>query len=240
MEAIIGITAGFDSGLAAYRLKQGYIRSIIKARGSPVILPATFSRRVIRDYVNICNGFVFSGGGDVDPYWWGGEPQPGLGEIDPKRDYFEMELAREVIKMDKPGLFICRGMQLLNVLLGGTLIQDIKTCVSHMQKAPSHHPYHDILVKKESLLGSLAGLEVVRVNSFHHQAVETLGYGLETVAQARDGVIEAVEMGEKKFILGVQWHPETMHHPLSFRIFKELVAEAAKRSRGGKKENDMA
>lgn len=227
MSALIGITCGFDEDRNMYYLRPGYWESVVRAGGTPIILPPVESSGVINHYLEVCDGYILSGGDDIDPAFWGEEPEPGLGEIDPCRDRFEIDLVREVIKRDKPALFICRGIQVLNVALGGTLIQDLHSDLAHRQYAPRYYPFHDILLEKDSVLYRLFQQTTVRVNSFHHQAIGSLAPGLVATAGTRDGVVEAVECPSKSWILGVQWHPEAMRDEFSGRLFRALVEEAA-------------
>jgi len=229
VKVLVGITCGFDYERNMYYLRPGYWESVERAGGIPVILPPVDSPEGIDHYLEICDGYILSGGDDIDPFYWGQDPEPGLGEIDPRRDRFEINLVQAIVKRDKPALFICRGIQVLNVALGGTLIQDLRSSIAHRQRAPRHHPFHDILLEKDSVLYQLLRRETVRVNSFHHQAIAGLAPGLVATARARDGVVEAVEYPAKRFILGVQWHPEAMQDELSSRLFRGLIYAAAKK-----------
>lgn len=228
MRVLIGITCGFNENQNMYYLRPGYWESVERAGGTPVILPPVESPGVMENYLEVCDGYILSGGDDIDPAFWGEDPEPGLGEIDPRRDRFEVELVREIIKRDKPALFICRGIQVLNVALGGTLIQDLRSDMAHRQYAPRYHPFHDILLEKDCILHHLIRQETVKVNSFHHQAIGNLAPGLVVTARSRDGVVEAVEYPARKWILGVQWHPEAMRDDLSACLFQGLIEAAAK------------
>ncbi|NLB18835.1 MAG: gamma-glutamyl-gamma-aminobutyrate hydrolase family protein [Syntrophomonadaceae bacterium] len=222
MKPVLGITCGYRSSEGLYYLREGYWEAVHKAGGIPIILPPLTSGD-IRYYFDRCDGFILSGGDDIDPAYWGEDPLPGLGEIDPRRDKFEIELTVQVVAGDKPALFICRGIQVLNVALGGDLIQNLKSTIAHRQKAPRNHPFHDILVNRDSNLYNIFQQDVVRVNSFHHQAINRLAPGLRVTARTRDGVIEGVEHTARRWILGVQWHPEAMNDPWSDMLFAGLV-----------------
>ena len=228
MRALVGITCGFDENRNMYYLRPGYWEAVEDAGGTPVILPPVDSPGVMSHYLEICDGYILSGGDDIDPAYWGVDPEPGLGEIDPRRDQFEMDLVHGILERDKPALFICRGIQVLNVALGGTLIQDLHSDMAHRQGAPRYHPFHDILLEKTGILYQLFGRETVKVNSFHHQAIGSLAPGLTVTARTRDGVVEAVEHPDRQWILGVQWHPEAMRDELSARLFEGLVEAAGK------------
>lgn len=228
MKPVIGISCSFDNQEKWSYLRHTYVDSVVRAGGTPLILPSLDEEELIGDYIRLCDGFLLSGGGDLDPVYWGAEPHPRLGEVDPVRDAFEMNLTRRTLIEDKPALFICRGIQVLNVAAGGSLIQNIKSDIMHRQKAPRYHPCHDISISNGSLLHSICEQETARVNSFHHQAIGDLGHGLVVTAQARDGIIEAVEIPGHKFLVGVQWHPEAMRDDLSSRLFQRLVKNSTK------------
>ncbi|MGE5405210.1 MAG: gamma-glutamyl-gamma-aminobutyrate hydrolase family protein [Candidatus Saccharibacteria bacterium] len=227
MQPLIGITGAFDQSEEKYYLRSSYVAAVERAGGVPAVIPYVCTSEAVTAYVRSCDGFVFSGGGDIDPSFWLEEPQPGLGEVDPWRDLFEITLAREVLVSDKPALFICRGIQLLNVVLGGDVVQDICTNIQHQQRAPRYHPSHDVLLEPQSRLFRLIHQPVVRVNSFHHQALGRIGDDLYIAARSRDGLVEAVEHTASRFVLGVQWHPEAMKDELSARLFSTLVEMAA-------------
>ncbi|MGE5372111.1 MAG: gamma-glutamyl-gamma-aminobutyrate hydrolase family protein [Solirubrobacterales bacterium] len=227
MKPLIGITSSHDEQTTQHSVKTSYIAAVERAGGCPVLLPAAVGPESVLNYAERLDGFVFSGGGDVDPIWWGEEPLIGMGEIDPLRDEFELALAREILSRDKPGLFICRGIQVLNVAAGGELIQDLRTGLKHRQQAPRYHPTHWIQLVPGSCLAGLAGCRQVWVNSFHHQAAAAAAPGFKVTARASDGVIEAIESEHHRYILGVQWHPECMQDGLSDQLFRTLVQLAA-------------
>lgn len=226
---IIGITCASNEQAGYQYLGMRYIDAVERAGGCPIILPAAANLKTIARYTELCDGFIFSGGGDLDPAWWGAEPQPGLGEIDPRRDSFEVLMVREVLERDKPGLFICRGIQVLNVVCGGTLIQHIRSDLQHMQKAPRRHPTHSVKVHGEKGIAGLYPGTTIRVNSFHHQAADVLGAHLAVTATSADGIIEALVHDQKQFIVGVQWHPECLTDQFSRMLFRELVRQAGRR-----------
>lgn len=176
----------------------------------PFVL-ATLQIKGVVDYLNRIGGLLLSGG-DVDPYFFGEDPLPGCGEITPQRDMLELALIREALQRDMPVLAICRGMQVLNIACGGDIYQDMalrqEPCLLHWQKAPERYPTHRIDLVPGTMLARLfGGGKSIRVNSFHHQAVRKTGTGLQVTARSADGVIEAVEMADHSFVLGVQWHP---------------------------------
>lgn len=223
MRPVIGITGNYDYGDDYFWLKNYYVTSINRAGGTAVILPPIKDEEILNHYISVCNGFLFSGGGDMDPYYWGEMPDRRLGEVNPLRDNFEYLLAQKILGSTIPLLGICRGCQLLNVAMGGTLIQDINSRLAHSQKAPRDYPFHDIVIEKGSKLAQILKAENIRVNSFHHQAIKKLGKGLRVSALAPDGMIEAIESIEHPLVIGVQWHPECLTDKYSAYLFRALV-----------------
>jgi len=232
MKPIIGITGNYQPENNAFLFKDFYVSAITAAGGIAILLPSTMDEGLIEDYLRICQGFVFSGGGDLDPVYWGEYPEQLCGEIDPLRDWFELSLARQACMLSKAVLGICRGCQILNVAAGGGLVQDITSPMSHNQKAPRNHPFHDIFIEKNSRLGIIIGDEHIRVNSFHHQAAKQPGRGLYVSALAGDGTVEAIESRDYPFYIGVQWHPECLEDDNSARLFAAMTAAALGKSQG--------
>jgi len=195
------------------RQNDTYIRAIEKSGGVPIMLPVTDREEVIERFLEIIDGLVISGGPDIGANFFNEEPHKDVGAISPLMDEFELSITRKAIKLNKPVFGICRGLQLLNVAMGGTLYQDIysqyETNIQHRQNAPRPFTAHSIEIKKGSLLYNLYG-EKLRVNTFHHQALKEVATGLKVVAYAPDGIIEAVEGTGDSFLVGVQWHPEGM------------------------------
>lgn len=187
-------------------------------------------------------GVLLTGGDDVAPAHYGEDRHPSVSEVPPERDEFELALVNAARKQKLPILAICRGLQVLNVACGGTLIQDIPSQLpgasEHRFKVPPHQPFelaHEIWVEKDSLLAKLmrerlVGGDSLEVNSRHHQAVKTLAPGFRSVATAPDGVIEAIEDPAMPFCLGVQWHPENFWRTGEFRALFEGFAAAASSS----------
>lgn len=191
-------------------IPRNFVEGIRQAGGLPWLLPIG-QESDAKDYVASIDKLLLIGGQDVDPRCYQELPHEKLGAIDPVRDAFELALIEEALTQQKPILAICRGMQLLNVSLGGNLYQDLSlrpdTTLKHVQLPTSFsQPTHPVKIDATSLLGQFLP-ENYQVNSFHHQTINTLGKGLKVIAQAPDGVIEAVENPEQR-ILGVQWHPE--------------------------------
>ena len=211
-----------------------YEESVRRAGGEPTILDRSVHRPadVVRDF----DGVLLAGGGDVLPSIYGEAPHPTFSAAEPGRDEYEVELARLALAKDLPLLAVCRGIQVLNVALGGTLIQDIPSEVTHAEPHDVREPRvaiaHDVWVTSGSLLERLMQERVddesVPVNSRHHQAVKRLGSGLVVTATAPDGVIEAVEDPTKTFCLGVQWHPENFYRTGEFSPLFEGLIKAAR------------
>ena len=231
---IIGI-AGNEThtpkGQVRCDIPYDYVRAVEEAGGIPLVLPQmkNIETEALDEQLRGVHGVILPGGGDVAPLLWGEEPEPGLGEIFPFLDSFQMALTRRALERNLPLLGICKGLQILNVVQGGTLVQDLASfgaTVQHTQRAPIGCPSHSVILQEGSLLRSLWG-ERVEVNSFHHQAVREPGRDLRVVARSVDGVIEALEMPGRAFVVGVQWHPEGMvpqNEKMSL-LFHRLVEE---------------
>ncbi|KRL97703.1 gamma-glutamyl-gamma-aminobutyrate hydrolase family protein [Liquorilactobacillus satsumensis] len=211
--------------------------AVFAAGGLPLILPFPDKREVAaetaKELSTLLDGLLLAGGPDVDPLFFDEEPLPALGMTLAAKDWFEGALIKEMLAAHKPILGICRGIQILNATLGGTLYQDLKTqysgyAVQHRQAALGHLPTHHVSVVPQSYLGKLLGTKLV-VNSRHHQAIRTLAPGLSATAFATDGVIEALESKGQE-VLAVQWHPENLwqNDPVEFRLFTDFVKRAQK------------
>jgi len=204
-----------------------------KGGGVPLLLPLSRDERIIEKYVDIIDGLLLSGGGDVDPALYEEEPHWELEGVSPERDRFEIALIRKMLARKGVILGICRGIQVLNTALGGTLYQDLRTqcgdTFQHRQDTPRKHPAHTVKIQEGSRLYSVIGNTVIRVNSLHHQAVKGVADGLKAVCWAGDGVIEGVEAPELPFVIGVQWHPEAMwqEHEHASSLFRAFVRAAA-------------
>ncbi|MBQ9362278.1 MAG: gamma-glutamyl-gamma-aminobutyrate hydrolase family protein [Bacteroidaceae bacterium] len=230
---LIGITGNYSQETCT--LAEGYYQSVLRAGGIPVVVPPSQPDGTLAELLDRLDGIVFSGGGDPNPLLFGEEPVRELHSITPERDMQELLLVRMAYDRQIPMLGICRGIQMMNAALGGTLWQDINTQmegvrIKHSQDQDRRYPSHTVRVEKESLLYKLMGVETLPVNSFHHQACKGVAPCLRVSATAADGVIEAVESCEYKSVLGVQWHPETYILRGSVEmlpVFEWLVGEAA-------------
>lgn len=213
-----------------------YVTAVEEAGGAPLIMPLSQNAEVLVRVLDACDGLVLTGGFDIDPSWYGEEPHPKIGQINPLRDETEMILAREALRRDMPIFAICRGEQVLNVAAGGSLYQDLEAqrgddTLQHFQKLTEEYPSHSIRVAEGAWLRQMTGgRDVVRVNSYHHQAVKDLAEGFVVTAVAPDGVIEAIESTCHTFVKGVQWHPELTYKNLDFNfsMFRSHVEAACR------------
>lgn len=187
-------------------IPAAYAKAVEEAGGLPLIVPLLSLKENMTSVAQSFDGFLFSGGDDIRPGYYGEEPLLNL-ELSPdERTDFEIELLKEVLRFKKPVLGVCLGTQLINVALGGTLYQDIPLQISN---SLNHRSLHNVSIKKDTLLNRiLRGVEDIAVHSGHHQAVKVTGDGLIASAFSSDGVIEAIELPEYPFLVGVQWHPE--------------------------------
>lgn len=211
-----------------------YIRSIEQTGARARVLEVTESPRAVLKEIH---GVLLTGGGDVDPVFYGEDRHESVDDAEPGRDEFEIDLARRAIVSDVPLLAICRGSQVLNVAAGGSLVQDIpsaiETTLTHRVPEPKNADCHEIVVVRGSRLASALGERVAgscscRVNSRHHQSVGRLGVGFIASATAEDGVIEAIESSDSSFCVGVQWHPENYWETGEFRPLFDAFVEAAR------------
>ena len=212
MKPMIGVMPLWDDGKDSLWMLPGYLDGIRQAGGLPVIFPFTEDEADLEQLAGMCDGFLFTGGHDVSPALYHEKPLEGLVVSCQKRDVMEGIVLGKAIEKDKPVLGICRGIQFINVYLGGTLYQDIPTQVAseieHHQTAPYDKPIHAVTVAEGSPLYHCLGISSLPVNSYHHQSVRRLAPALEAMAYSPDGLIEAVYMPGKKFLWAVQWHPE--------------------------------
>ncbi len=249
---IIGVSSSFHD-FGDYQ-GVGFHRPIVLAGAVPVILPRVDG--VVEDLLNLCDGVVLAGGRDIDPSFYNHDPHKKLKNTEPIRDIFELNLVRRALDRSMPILGICRGIQILNVALGGTLVQDL-TLIPAWQEHPSDpewiawrqvelaslnekpvppHPRHPITIKPGSRLHQALGVEEIEVDSFHHQALDQVARGLRIVAEAPDGVPEAVEM-EGAWVVAVQWElqEEWRVDARFLRLFEQFV-EAAGRDGFGRQQ----
>ena len=214
------------------KVRCSYINAISGAGGRPVLIPQLQNEDKAESYIDLIDGLVLTGGSDVCPHYYGEEPED-IKDNNPSRDKWEIELFTQAYEKNIPVFGICRGMQLMNVALGGSLYQDIN---KHLGKELLHWPQdqeyirHFVDIERKSKLFKVLCSDRIKVNSYHHQAIKKMAPPLKAVATAEAGIIEAVEAAEKEFILGVQWHPEDLinKQPCFLKAFKILVENAGK------------
>lgn len=235
---LIGVTprwfAPHDFFCAGESIGDIFMNALLDVGAMPIMLPITSDEDLIAHYVDLCDGFALPGGHNVDARRWGEEPIA-LDQLSPERDGLEFPLVRMVLEANKPLLAICRGAQVLNVALGGTLIQDLTTIpplgrdTLWAHAMVLDHAAHPVRIEEDSLLcRCFGGRTTVEVNSSHGQCVGALGKGVRIVGRATDGIVEAIEVPSQRFCVGVQWHPEYTWHIFDHdrRLFAGLVEAA--------------
>lgn len=231
---LIGITPYRDDESKRLMLNRDYPDALRRAGAMPVILPWETDPKRLGTMLGRLDGLLLSGGEDIDPALYGEERLPLCGAFDLERDAMETALCRLALERDMPLLAICRGIQVLNVTLGGTLYQDVASqygdTLRHSVYDRPREQVHSVRVLPGTRLSSVIGAERIRVNSRHHQAVKTPGRGLTVCAEAEDGLTEGVEMPGRRFTVGVQWHPESLsdYAPEAHALFAAF-AEACTR-----------
>ncbi len=236
-QPVIGLTldseppGGYSKTHPWYALRETYCTAVVAAGGLPILLPHEPERAA--DYLGLIQGLVVTGGAfDVDPALFGATSKHASVTTKDRRTAFELAITKGTLQADKPVFGICGGQQLLNVVLGGTLIQhipdEIENALAHEQPNPRTEPGHEVTIAEGTLLARITGRARMAVNSAHHQAVATAGPGARVNATAPDGVVEGVEHPGYRFALGVQWHPEYAVDPADPLIFRAFV-EACRR-----------
>jgi putative glutamine amidotransferase len=230
----IGVTLDADPDGRRYDLRATYVEAVVAAGGLPILLP--HAPEAAAAYLALLDGLVVTGGAfDVPPELYGEARRPVCGPTKPERTAFEKDVLEAALAARLPVLGVCGGMQLLNVVRGGTLYQDLVAdagFAGHEQPAPKDVPSHEARVAPGTRLAALVGEGVLPVNSTHHQAVREPGAGVLVSARAPDGVAEAIELPDLPFAIGVQWHPEAClrHDPRHAALYRGLV-EAARNAR---------
>ncbi|MGL5099612.1 MAG: gamma-glutamyl-gamma-aminobutyrate hydrolase family protein [Fusobacteriaceae bacterium] len=239
MKPLIGITTTSeirDNGKVFISLNNTYKEAVILGGGIPFLIPVN-NPEYAKEIVQHLDGILFSGGEDVHPIFYGEAPLIKIGTVNPDRDRWELELFKEARKKMIPLLGICRGCQIINIALGGTLYQDID---SQIPGVNGHHPvgikgdeiYHHINIDPTSELYKIFTTQKLGINSFHHQSVKKLGEGLVSSAFSEDGIIEAYQYSEieNNYIMGIQWHPEAMvnKHQEFKKIFENFIVKCKK------------
>lgn len=209
---VVGILPLWDDEKESIWMLPGYMDGLMQAGAIPMILPFTEDKQDLEQVTDLCDGFLFTGGHDVSPCLYGEPPMEGLVSACEKRDAMEAVILKMAMLADKSVLGICRGIQFINVALGGTLYQDLPSQhpseVNHHGHAPYDQPVHNIQIIKGSPLYDCLRTETLAVNSYHHQAIKRVADGLDVMAVAADGIVEAVCKPDQRFLWAVQWHPE--------------------------------
>lgn len=232
MRPIIGVLPLFNSNNGNYWINPAYMDGVEAAGGLPVLLTLTENEDALEQYCTGFDGFVFTGGQDIHPELYNEEAIPECDYQVWNRDRQELWMLRRLLELDKPVLGVCRGCQMMNIALGGSLYQDIPVqlagALAHRQAEPYEETCHEVDIIEGSLLHKTIGASRLRVNSIHHQGVKSLGSGLTASAIAPDGLIEAVEKPGNRLYLGVQWHPEYLwrRDERAGKIFGLLVDQA--------------
>lgn len=230
---VTGVTREWDNQLRT-GVNASYVRAVLAAGGIPVLLLPEFSPQESIDLFGACDALLLTGGADVDPACYGAVPHAKLGIVDRRRDANELALVTDARARDLPILAICRGVQLLNVAFGGSLIQDIpsqrSSAIDHDPATARDQAAHPISITDGSRLGQILEATEFRANSFHHQAIDRVGEGLVVSARSPDGLIEGVESSDPlEWIIGVQWHPEELALTTKredLRLFAAMVTAA--------------
>lgn len=231
--ALIGITTAHmphPDGLPMVAVQESYVRSVRIAGGIPLLIPLGLDPTELQVILERVDGLLFTGGGDIAPDRFGGQSHPSVHQVDTDRDEVEIQLFKEAVRLKKPFLGICRGIQIANVALGGELYTDI---ASHLPSSLKHeyisgrpwsHISHSVQVLEDSRLAEILGGNQFDVNSLHHQAVSRLAEDFQVTAHAPDGIIEALELPGHPFGIAVQWHPEWLQDQPPMRaLFRAFV-----------------
>lgn len=236
MRPLIGITSQTFTNHNGWVYDLAYTlnsRAVELAGGLPVLVPCGLAAETLRGIYERLDAVLLPGGGDVDPNRYDESPHPTTAQVDPARDDTEMTIARWAVEDDRPVLGICRGLQVMNVALGGSLIQDIPSLVrAELHPTPDfslprNRIAHQVRVEADSRLASILGATALAVNSMHHQCVSRPAAAARVVAHSPDGIVEALEVPDKHFVLAVQWHPEDMPDDVhTQRLFRAFVSAA--------------
>ena len=233
---IIGITTYSRSESGEFTLPGAYVDAVQLAGGLPLLLPPLQADPT--PFLDVIDGLIFAGGGDIDPERYGGNPHHTIYLVDEERDSFELTLARQVLQRDLPVLGICRGMQVLSVATGASLVTHVPDVygeqIAHRLDHPRRPTPHSAQVHPHTRLAQILQATQITVMSWHHQAIQSVPEGWLPAAQAADGVIEALEHQSHPWLMAVQWHPElSPQDPVHQRLFQGLVQAAQDRLRLG-------
>jgi putative glutamine amidotransferase len=234
---LIGITSFRQINryqLSEIALPETYVQAISRAGGIPLIVPGGLPGEQLSEMISAVDAVLFSGGGDVETRCYGVPSTPKVNNVDPDRDRVEIRLVREAVSAGVPFLGICRGLQVINVALGGTLHRDIEDEIPGAHKHDYYpdwsrdHRAHVVELQADSTLASILGMTQPQVNSLHHQAINQVAPDLQVVANAPDGIIEGIELPGHPFGMAVQWHPECLPEHESMRALFRAFVNAAK------------
>lgn len=230
MKPIIGVMPLFDTEKNSIWMLPGYLKGIEDAGGIPLVIPYTTDTAILEETDKIIDAYLFTGGNDVDPALYD-EANVSSKDVNEIRDTMEKFIYDLAKKENKPVLGICRGIQIINALEGGTLYQDLasehKSAEHHIQKAPYDKPAHEVILLYESPLHKLLGTERLSVNSYHHQAIKKLAPGLRIMAMALDDIVEGIYDKKRLFMWAIQWHPEfATEWESSKKIFGKFIEMA--------------
>jgi len=235
---LIGISGSISKTEKEMSIQTCYTNALMKAGALPVLLCPNMDDAMLNQCMSGLDGILLAGGNDVSPDRYGHDPIDELGEVCPLRDDFEGRLVRMAAEMKMPVLGICRGIQSINVAMGGTLWQDVPSQyrtaegtkgIAHSQTRADFYTSHRVFIEENSMLMQLIDEREIRVNSFHHQGVRDVASGMNVAAHASDGLIEAIEHPDLPFFLGVQWHPERyFDRDRTAMVLFEALAEAAR------------
>lgn len=229
MRRLIGLIPLVDEGRDSLWMLPGYMNGIRAAGGLPVMLPLESEESALDQFCAMCDGILLTGGHDVSPELYGQERLPVCGATSPQRDRMEVGILKRAMEAEKPVLGICRGIQLINAMLGGTLWQDLPSqrpsAITHQQRPPYDAPAHSVTLLKDTPLSAMLACDTLDVNSYHHQAIRRLAEPLQPMALSPDGLVEAVWHPQHRFLWGVQWHPEFSYRsdPAELKIFEAFV-----------------
>lgn len=212
MRKVIGIMPLYDDERQSYWMLPGYMKMLEAENAIPLMLPLTTKAKELDYFLEICGGFLLTGGHDVSPSVYHARKEPWCGSCCELRDEMERYILNGAVERDRSVLGICRGLQFMNACYGGTLYQDLETehtsGIDHHMKPPYNRTAHQVTLQKDTLLYNILGKEQIGVNSYHHQAIKELSPNFQAMAVSEDGLIESICMPSRKFIVGVQWHPE--------------------------------
>ena len=217
-------------------LSEAYVSSLAHAGALPVMLPLGMDEPALEELLDRLDGVLFSGGGDVEPERYGSQPHPLVGNVDADRDRVELFIIHKAVAIGKPFMGICRGLQVINIALGGSLYEDILDqkpgSLQHStpDDQPRYHLAHPVKVEGDSQLAKILAHSEVQVNSQHHQGIRLLAEGLKPTAYAPDGIIEAFELPETRYGLAVQWHPEWLQEHLPMQTLFRSFVQACNRN----------